>query len=252
MSDRVLIALPDGRWLALGADLFESALRAGAEAIAAHALPGVARGEGGAAEPLDQAISDMSSWRRKLLIAIGVTWWIALFGLAFAAYFVTRSCGNGLCDGLGRALTLTPSFVRLLLHTDRLWAGWRWTAIDTVVVWLSAIVVYMLMELLTDDSKPARSIVPVDDHELPPTTFIEQAALAPSLRELQGAIAEAAALATNRSDITLEPEEEGWSIRVNGEVVLQVESSATGRKAIEYARSLIDGRRSIQSVRSAV
>jgi hypothetical protein len=52
MSDRVLIALPDGRWLALGADLFESALRAGTEAIGAHALLGVAGCERGAIEPL--------------------------------------------------------------------------------------------------------------------------------------------------------------------------------------------------------
>jgi hypothetical protein len=44
MSDRVLIALPDGRWLALSSDVFEAALRAGAESIGAAAAPGATRG----------------------------------------------------------------------------------------------------------------------------------------------------------------------------------------------------------------
>lgn len=198
-----------------------------------------------------KAISNMSSWAQRLFIAIGVSWWTALFGLAFAAYFVTHSCGNDLCDGLGRHLTLTPDFVRLLLHTDRLWAGWRWTAIDMAVVWVSAIVGYLLMEQLADGSKPASSNRPID-YELSPTRFIKSAALGTELRELQGALAEAAALATSRSDITLEPEEEGWSIRLNGDVALRVDSSATGQKALAYARSLIDRRRSMQSTHSAV
>ena len=43
MSDRVLIALPDGRWLALSSDVFETALRAGAESIGAAAAPGATR-----------------------------------------------------------------------------------------------------------------------------------------------------------------------------------------------------------------
>ncbi|HEX4151147.1 MAG TPA: helix-turn-helix domain-containing protein [Steroidobacteraceae bacterium] len=53
MSDRVLIPLPDGRWLALSADVLDAALRAGAEAIAPHAVPGATRGAAAVAvEPL--------------------------------------------------------------------------------------------------------------------------------------------------------------------------------------------------------
>jgi hypothetical protein len=192
----------------------------------------------------------MSSWPRKVIITLGVSWWTALFGLAFEAYFVTRSCGNGLCDGFGRRLTLTPAFVKLFLHTDRLWAGWRWTVTDMAAVWLSAIVGYMLLESLKDDPKASGSNLPTY-FDLP-TTFIKPAVLDTELREMQGAIAEAAARATSRSDITLEPEEEGWSIRVNGELALQVDSSATGQKALAYARSLIGARKSIQSAHSAV
>jgi hypothetical protein len=37
MSDRVAVALPDGRWLALDREAFSAALAAGAEMMAAHA-----------------------------------------------------------------------------------------------------------------------------------------------------------------------------------------------------------------------
>lgn len=194
-------------------------------------------------------MSDMSRWPRKLIIAIGVSWWSAVLGLVFLAYFLTRPCTDGVCDGLGRHLTLAPDFIRLFLHTDRLWVGWRWTAIDMAVIWVSAIVGYILLGFITDDSKPSISKL-LSVYEPPPTTFIKRAVLGTELQEMQGAIAEAAALATSRSDITLEPEEEGWSIRLNGAVALQVDSSATGQKALAYARSLIDRRKSMQSTDS--
>lgn len=38
MTDRVLICLPDGRWLALSADLFREALQSGAELAAPSAV----------------------------------------------------------------------------------------------------------------------------------------------------------------------------------------------------------------------
>lgn len=38
MTDRVLICLPDGRWLALSADLFRAALQSGAELAAPSAV----------------------------------------------------------------------------------------------------------------------------------------------------------------------------------------------------------------------
>ena len=192
-------------------------------------------------------MSNMSSWPRKLIIAIAVSWWAALFGFAFLAYFVTQPCADGICDGLGRHLMLTPSLVRILLHSDRLWAGWRWAALDMVVLWMSTGIGYMALEW-TKDSLPAASDLQPSP-ELPPSA---KYVLSAELKEMQGAIAEAAARATSRSDITLEPEEEGWSIRVNGELALQVDSSVTGQKALAFARSLIDARKSIQSMHSAV
>jgi excisionase family DNA binding protein len=47
MTDRVFVPLPDGRWLALSLEAFESALVAGSEAIAAPAPS-----SGAASEPL--------------------------------------------------------------------------------------------------------------------------------------------------------------------------------------------------------
>lgn len=197
-----------------------------------------------------KAMSNMSGWPRKLIIAIGVSWWTGLFGLAFLAYFVTRPCADGICDGLGRHLMLAPSFVRILLHSDRLWAGWRWAALEMVVLWMSAGIGYMALEW-TQDSTPAASDLQPSPELLPPTLTKAAAKhiLNADLKEMQGTIAEAAARATSRSDITLEPEEEGWSIRVNGEVALQVDSSATGQKALAYARALIDGRKSVLPIR---
>lgn len=200
-----------------------------------------------------KTMSIMSSWLRKLMIAIGVSWWTALFGLAFLAYFVTRPCTDGICDGLGRHLMLTPSFVRILLHSDRLWVGWRWTALDMFILSMSACIGYMALEW-TNGSMPMASFLQPNPDLPPPTSTkaTEKYVLGAELKEMQGVIAEAAARATRRSDITLEPEEEGWSIRVHGELALQVDSSTTGQKALAYARSLIDGRKSIQSGPSAV
>lgn len=41
MTDRVLICLPDGRWLALSPDLFREALQSGAELVASPVVPAV-------------------------------------------------------------------------------------------------------------------------------------------------------------------------------------------------------------------
>jgi hypothetical protein len=191
----------------------------------------------------------MSIWPRKLFIAFALTWWTALFGLAFLAYFVTRPCADDLCDGLGRHLMLTPSFVRILLHSDRLWAGWRWAALEMVVFWMSAGIGYLALEW-TEDSVPAASnLHPSPD--VPPPTLTKATAkyiLSTEFKEIQGAVAEAAARAEMRSDITLEPEEEGWSIRVYGEAATRIDSLATGREALAYARSLIDARMKPQTM----
>jgi hypothetical protein len=48
MADRVLIPLPDGRWLALSAAAFQEALKAGEGAVAPETLPA----PNGGSEPL--------------------------------------------------------------------------------------------------------------------------------------------------------------------------------------------------------
>jgi hypothetical protein len=186
----------------------------------------------------------MSTWPRKLFIAFTLTCWTVLLGLAFLAHFVTRPCADGLCDGLGRHLMLTPSFVRILLHSDRLWAGWRWAALDMVILWMSAGIGYIALEWTNDPVPAASDLKP--SLELPPPTLTKAAAkfiLSAELKEIQGTLAEAAARAEERSDITLEPEEDGWSIRVYGEVAIHLDSSGTGREALAYARSLIGARK---------
>jgi hypothetical protein len=192
----------------------------------------------------------MTTWPRKVFIAFALTWWTAVFGLAFLAYFVTRPCADGLCDGLGRHLMLTPSFVRILLHSDRLWTGWRWAALDMVLFWMSAGIGYVALEWTKDPMPAASELRPNREFPSPTlTTAVSTYTLSAELKEMQGAVAEAAARAEMRSDITLEPEEEGWSIRVYGEVATHVGSIATGKEALLYARSLIDARVGRQGMR---
>jgi len=65
MSDRVLVALPDGRWLALSREAFEAALAAGSEAMAVSVPCSVAQ----AHEPLldaEQAASQLGVTARWL------------------------------------------------------------------------------------------------------------------------------------------------------------------------------------------
>jgi hypothetical protein len=74
----------------------------------------------------------------------------------------------------------------------------------------------------TEGALPAASHLQANPEMQPPisTKFSARNVLCAELKEVQGAIAEAATRATSRSNITLEPEEEGWSIRVNDEVAI--------------------------------
>jgi GGDEF domain-containing protein len=49
----------------------------------------------------------------------------------------------------------------------------------------------------------------------------------------------AAAKAEKRSDLSLQPEEEGWSVHVNGEPVAQFETAGAAREALAQARKLV-------------
>jgi hypothetical protein len=55
----------------------------------------------------------------------------------FLAYFVERKdpVTHRIYDGLGRALSDSPLFIRLVFGQDQLWAGWTWFGIDMLVFW---------------------------------------------------------------------------------------------------------------------
>lgn len=175
---------------------------------------------------------------RNVLIAIGIAWWAAITCAGFLAYFVTRPCDTGVCDGLGRELTLTPTFVRLLLHTDRLWAGWEWSAIEMAVMWASVIVSYLALE-----SGDANTSDPGRKRAIDVAASGKPSVLPAEFAGKQEIISAIAARADDRHDITFEPEEEGWSIRVKGEVAMLVNSSVIGRQLLEDMKSLVDARK---------
>ncbi len=52
------------------------------------------------------------------------------------AFYITSTDSetNFLQDGFGRRLRETPSVVRLFFGKERVWAGWYWFALDTVVM----------------------------------------------------------------------------------------------------------------------
>ncbi len=63
MSDRVLIPLPDGRWLLISAETFADALRSGAEAMGARAVSSAVDTEPAlTAEQLGAAMNLPASW----------------------------------------------------------------------------------------------------------------------------------------------------------------------------------------------
>lgn len=75
------------------------------------------------------------------LIAAAVVVFLAAHAAAFVAYFVTTS-GHPPTDGFGRFLEPAPSFGRLILGADRLWAGWLWFGFDCVAYWGSLAAAY--------------------------------------------------------------------------------------------------------------
>jgi uncharacterized oligopeptide transporter (OPT) family protein len=86
---------------------------------------------------------------KKALKVIAVIWFLGLAVLGFLAYFVTSS---GPSDGLGRALTETPVVVRIFFGQERMWAGWRWFAVDMVVFWGSIGAALAISKLLGRDA----------------------------------------------------------------------------------------------------
>lgn len=77
----------------------------------------------------------MKALLRKILVPIGVIWFIALFVAGFMAYLVSSAGPDGPCDGLGRSLTQAPMLMRIFFGQEHMWAGWLWFVGDMVVFW---------------------------------------------------------------------------------------------------------------------
>ena len=74
---------------------------------------------------------------KKVIGFLGVAIIITVFIVGFVAYFVFSfdpSMGVTF-DGLGRRLSESPWFMRLLFGEERLWAGWKWFILDMVIFW---------------------------------------------------------------------------------------------------------------------
>ena len=77
----------------------------------------------------------MKSTLRKILVPIGVIWFILLLIAGFLAYFITSSSPQGMVDGLGRPLTEAPFLMRAIFGQERLWAGFGWFFGEMIVFW---------------------------------------------------------------------------------------------------------------------
>lgn len=93
---------------------------------------------------------------RKAAGVLGVVLAISLFVLGFRAYFMERRLpappgGQAgefvLVDGLGRGLSESPVFVRMMFGQERLWAGWAWALGDLAVFLAGASAVQHLFKL---------------------------------------------------------------------------------------------------------
>ena len=77
----------------------------------------------------------MKATLRKILIPVGVIWFLALFVAGFMAYFGTSADAGGVTDGLGRSLSEVPGLMRIFFGQERMWAGWAWFAGDMILFW---------------------------------------------------------------------------------------------------------------------
>lgn len=71
---------------------------------------------------------------KKLVGVIGGAIIIAAIVWGFLAFFVINEYPTGLFrDGLGRVLSTSPFFMRVIFGEERLWAGWGWFFADMVI-----------------------------------------------------------------------------------------------------------------------
>jgi hypothetical protein len=72
---------------------------------------------------------------KKISACIGGIIIVAVFISGFAAYFITYQAPGTRqwLDGWGRPLSESPLVMRLLFGQDRLWAGWFWFFVDSLI-----------------------------------------------------------------------------------------------------------------------
>jgi hypothetical protein len=99
-------------------------------------------------------MGSMKKVLRKILIPIGVIWFISLFIAAFMAYFVSSVGPNGIYDGLGRSLTDTLLLVRIFFGEERMWTGWKWFISDMIIFWGSIALAANIGKYLEDRERP--------------------------------------------------------------------------------------------------
>ena len=92
----------------------------------------------------------MKAALKKILVPIGIIWFIALLIAGFLAYFVTSSGPNGMMDGLGRPLKEAPSLMRFFFGQERLWAGFGWFFGEMLIFWGSIAAASAISKWLED------------------------------------------------------------------------------------------------------
>lgn len=74
---------------------------------------------------------------RKAIAGLGGVIIATVFVASFVAYFVYNTDPNTkiMHDGFGRQLTQSPWLMRAVFGQERLWAGWKWFALDMTIFW---------------------------------------------------------------------------------------------------------------------
>lgn len=88
---------------------------------------------------------------KKLAVGLASVIFLVIHVLGFLAYFIVDDDAQSstIYDGLGRELTVTPLFLRMIFQADRLWAGWIWTAADLIIYIGSMGIAYLLYSYST-------------------------------------------------------------------------------------------------------
>jgi len=97
----------------------------------------------------------MKSIVARVLYSVVIVGGIILFISGFLAYFVrSYDAQTGIYyDGLGRGLELVPTFARIFLTPESLWAGWGYFILDAIIFWGSIGIGGLILSKANDLSK---------------------------------------------------------------------------------------------------